>query len=394
MAAADGRKTGRRMLADSPMKLLFIFCCLFHVLAVAAGVRQARTGGDTVQIAAVGDIMMGTVYPDGKYLPPDNDCSRSFSMVLPYFQGADILFGNLEGTLVHSAAGAKKCGNPEWCYTFGMPAAFAGCLADAGFDILSLANNHINDFGETGRASTVQALDEAGIRHAGLASRPAVAFMKNGIKYGFCAFAPNKGTADIKDIPAAEQIVRQLNDSCDIVIVSFHAGAEGRAYQHVARGTETFIGENRGNVYEFAHKMIDAGGDILLGHGPHVTRAVEIYKNRFIAYSMGNFSTYSRINVEDVNGIAPIFRIYTDSRGCFIKALITPTCQPAGDRTPRRDAEGRVISVIRELTRADFPEADIQINRDGWITFPESVCYPQLKPLQPIRLQKIPFPQR
>jgi poly-gamma-glutamate capsule biosynthesis protein CapA/YwtB (metallophosphatase superfamily) len=188
------------------------------------------------------------------------------------------------------------------------------------------------------------------------------------VKYGFCAFAPNTGTVDVKNIPAAQEIVRSLKARCDIVIVSFHAGAEGRAYQHVTRQTETFLGESRGNVYEFAHSMIDAGGDILLGHGPHVTRAVEIYKNRFIAYSMGNFSTYRRVNVEGVNGLAPIFRIYTTRDGRFIKARITPTFQPVGDRTPRYDPEGRVISVIQNLTNADFPEVKINITNDGWIT--------------------------
>ena len=323
---------------------------------------------DTVQVVAVGDIMMGTIVPNGEHLPPNNDCSRSFSMVKPYFANADVLFGNLEGAMTDAKGDAKTCHDPSTCYTFGMPTAFARCLVDAGFDILSIANNHSGDFGEQGRASTVQTLKNAGIRYAGLVNCPTVEFVKDGVKYGFCAFAPNSGTMNVKDIPAAQEIVRQLKTRCDIVIVSFHAGAEGRAYQHVTRQTETFLGESRGNVYEFAHKMIDAGGDILLGHGPHVTRAVEIYKNRFIAYSMGNFSTYRRVNVEGVNGLAPIFRIFTTKDGRFIKARITPTFQPVDDRTPRYDPTGRVISVIQSLTSADLPEVKINITNDGWVT--------------------------
>ncbi len=371
---------------------LGIFCCLWCAEAKPQSfqdsdtVRITETDGitttdsiaepysimviDTIQVVAVGDIMMGTAFPDGKYLPPNNDCSRSFSMVLPYFADADILFGNLEGALIKSQTGAKKCNNPEWCYTFGMPAEYAGCLAQAGFDILSIANNHMGDFGEIGRQTTTQTLDSYGIRYAGLLTHPTTILVKNGIKYGFCAFAPNSGTVSVKDIPAAQEIVRKLKDSCDVVIVSFHAGAEGRDYQHVPRKTETFLGEDRGNVYEFAHKMIDAGGDILLGHGPHVTRAVEIYKNRFITYSMGNFSTYSRVNVEGVNGLAPIFRIYTDPKGNFLKARITPTYQPADDRCPRYDPGYRVVSVIQKLTKTDFPEVNIQITDDGWVTVP------------------------
>jgi len=364
--------------------LTVLFLCCFS--AVSTGQLLYK---DTIQVVAVGDIMMGTIFPKGEYLPPNNDCSRSFSMVKPYFANADILFGNLEGAMTDSRVGAKNCNNPEWCYTFGMPTGFVHCLVDAGFNILSLANNHMGDFGEQGRISTVQTLTKAGIRYAGLLSCPTAEFVKDGVKYGFCAFAPNKGTVDVKDIPAAQEIVRRLKDKCDIVIVSFHAGAEGSSYQHVTRQTETFIGENRGNVYEFAHKMIDAGGDILLGHGPHVTRAVEIYNNRFIAYSMGNFSTFSRVNVAGVNGLAPIFRIFTTPDGCFIKAHITPTRQPADDRTPRYDPDGRVISVIQSLTRADFPELNIQITDDGWITIPDGHCAERLKKVEKIEPLKM-----
>ncbi len=372
-----------------------IICIVFCFLCVKISLKASdNADNDTLQIVAVGDIMMGTKFPDGKYLPPNNDCSRSFSMVKPYFENADILFGNLEGALISSMTGAKQCNNPEWCYTFGMPVEFAGCLEDAGFDILSIANNHMGDFGEAGRLTTVQTLNAHGIRYAGLLSHPTSVFVKNGIKYGFCAFAPNTATVDVKDIPAAQEIVRNLKDSCDIVIVSFHAGAEGNTYQHVPRKTEMFIGEDRGNVYEFAHKMIDAGGDILLGHGPHVTRAVEVYNNRFITYSMGNFSTFSRVNVEGVNGLAPIFRIYTDRNGCFYKAHITPTWQPTDDRCPRYDPGNRVISVIQNLTRQDFPELNIQITGDGWITIPDGCCIKPLKPLKPLRIKYIERPKK
>ncbi|MDR0714825.1 MAG: CapA family protein [Bacteroidales bacterium] len=359
--------TGNSFQLKHGMSVFLLLACF-----VVCGQPSDAAKKDTVRIVAVGDIMMGTMYPDGQYLPPNNDCSRSFSMVKSCFAGADVLFGNLEGALIESTEGAKKCRNPEWCYTFGMPASFAACLKEAGFDILSLANNHMGDFGETGRATTVNALATNGIRYAGLLSCPVSVFEKNGIRYGFCAFAPNEGTVNVRDIPSAQKIVKGLNDSCDIVIVSFHAGAEGNDYQHVTRKTETFLGEDRGNVYEFAHRMIDAGADILLGHGPHVTRAVEIYQNRFIAYSMGNFSTYSRVNVSGVNGWAPIFHICTDRQGAFRYARIIPTWQPADDRCPRYDPNRQVITKIQNLTRQDFPEAKILITDDGWITATES----------------------
>ena len=331
------------------------------------GEDKTHTSKDTIQIVAVGDIMMGTIYPNGEFLPPNRDCSRSFSMVKQYFENADIVFGNLEGALTDSRENAKKCNNPDICYTFGMPTKFVDCLIDAGFNLMSIANNHSGDFGEAGRKSTVQTLKNAGIYYAGQTNCPIAEFEIDDIKYGFAAFAPNMGTIDVRNIPAAREIIKGLKEQCDIVIVSFHAGGEGRGAQHVTRQQESYLGENRGNVYQFAHEMIDAGADVLLGHGPHVTRAVEIYKNRFIAYSMGNFSTYSRVNVQGVNGLAPIFRIYTTRDGEFIKAHITPTWQPNDDRTPRLDPEKRVIDIIKNLTKTDFPELKINITDDGLV---------------------------
>ena len=311
---------------------------------------------DTVTVVAVGDIMMGTIYPNRQFLPKNNDCSPQLSEVKSVLKTGDVVFANLEGVLTDNLAGAKRCGNPSVCYTFGMPTAFAQCLSDAGFNLLSVANNHVGDFGEQGRKSTVSTLKKYDIHFAGLADYcPTTTFTVKGVKYGFAAFAPNTGTMSVKDIPEAQAIVRKLAKECDIVIVSFHAGAEGSKYQHVTRRTETFIGENRGNVYDFAHKMIDAGADILLGHGPHVTRAVEVYKDRFITYSMGNFCTYDRVNISGVNGLAPIYKIYTNKEGQFLKAELISTNQIKYEPV-HLDNQKRVLKVVQDLTRADFPE--------------------------------------
>lgn len=333
------------------MRYLLLLCCLaFSTNSLWASNK------DTIKIVAVGDIMMGTIYPDGKNLPPNQDCSPQLSLVSSVLSSGDITFGNLEGVLTDSKAGAKKCNNPKVCYTFGMPTGFAKCLTDAGFNLLSVANNHVGDFGDQGRKSTVETLTKNKINFAGLADHcPSTIFTIDGIKYGFCAFAPNRGTVDIKDIPAAQALVRKLAAECDIVIVSFHGGAEGSKYQHVTRKTETFIGENRGNVYEFAHKMIDAGADILLGHGPHVTRAIEVYKDRFITYSMGNFCTYDKVNISGVNGLAPIFKIYTNKQGKFLKGELVSTYQEKFQPV-KIDEQKRVLKVVQNLTATDFPE--------------------------------------
>ena len=129
-----------------------------------------------------------------------------------------------------------------------------------------------------------------------------------------------------------------------------------------------FYGENRGDVYRFSHALIDAGADVIFGHGPHVTRAIEVYNQRFIAYSLGNFCTYRGISVSGVNGQAPIVKIFTDREGKFLKGRIIPTVQTYGEGV-RVDPQNQAIKKIQELTKKDFPESQIQIAENGFITY-------------------------
>ncbi len=321
---------------------------------------------DTVTIIGVGDIMMGTNYPENK-LPPNNG---AFLMkdVEAVLQNADLTFGNLEGTLLNSGGKPKTCQDPKVCYVFRTPVSYVQNLLRAGFDVMSLANNHAGDFGDVGRKSSMKTLDSAKLEHAGQTSKPYTLFVKDSITYGMVAFAPNSGCINLNDLPGAKALVAHLDSLADIVIVSFHGGAEGANFQNVPRINEIFHGENRGNVYKFAHEMIDAGADIIFGHGPHVTRAVDVYKHRFIAYSMGNFCTYRGISVNGVSGIAPIIKVYTNVEGKFFKARIIPTYQTYGTGV-RIDAAKQVTKKIQELTKKDFPESRIHIDENGLITY-------------------------
>jgi hypothetical protein len=345
------------------MRKIKLLCSGLLVLSIGVSAQIK----DTIKIAAVGDIMLGTAYPDSSFLPKYN-VFKLFKPLHPYLQNADVSFGNLEGPLTDDLSQVKECTTDGRCYFFAMPTSYSATLKNAGFDMLSLANNHLNDFGYVGRKSTKRSLRSQGIRFAGLSECPVDTFTRDGVKYGFCAFAPNAGTLSIKDLRKAKRVVHYLDSISDVVIVSFHAGAEGVEGQNITRKKEFYIGEDRGNVYEFAHKMIDAGADVLLGHGPHVTRSVEVYKNRFVTYSMGNFCTYSCVSVAGQCGIAPLFHIYTTGKGEFLKAQIIPTFQQKY-QPPRYDNRRRAISVIQELTKADFPEMAevIQISNDGWI---------------------------
>jgi hypothetical protein len=321
-------------------------------------------GIDTLCIIGTGDIMLGTNYPSVTYLPPSADCSPLLRPVHHVLQSGDLLFGNLEGTFCSEGGTPKECKDTTRCYVFRMPDHFIGCLLDAGYDVVSVANNHVNDFGPEGRASTAGMLDSVGIAYAGFITHPWTTFRKGGITYGFAAFAPNRGTMDLKDYEGAARITRMLDSIADVVIISFHGGGEGKDHQHVVRGDEEYLGYNRGSVYRFAHTVVDAGADVVFGHGPHVTRAVELYSDRLICYSLGNFATYRRFNLRGPNGVAPIVKVYTDRNGMFQRGEVVPVYQP-GEGGPRIDPQKRALTLLRELTAADFPERPLTITQEG-----------------------------
>ncbi len=342
----------------------FILFLIIISLSSISSISSIAQSSDSISIIGVGDIMLGTAYPSPKYLPPANDCSPLLSKVSHILQDADVTFGNLEGCFLNSGPTTKNCKDTLKCYAFRMPDKYVHCLADAGFTVMSLANNHSGDFGMDGRNNTMRLLDSVGIEYGGLEIKPIAEFEKDSVKYGFVAFAPIRATLDMLNLKMAAEKVKELKARNDIVIVSFHGGAEGREHEHVTRETEEFYGEDRGNVYEFAHLMIDAGADVIFGHGPHVTRGIEVYKDRFIAYSLGNFSTYARFNLSGPNGMAPIIKVFTNKNGKFLSGQIFSVRQ-IGEGGTQLDPNNRVIKRMQELNKQDFPESRLQILDNG-----------------------------
>ena len=318
-----------------------------------------------ITITAVGDIMFGTNFPSKKYLPKNEDCIPLIENVRDFLNQTDIIFGNLEGCISDDAPARKRCNDPTKCYLYRMPKKFGDCLKFAGFNLISLANNHTWDFGEKGVEDTKSVLNSLGINYAGLDYKPYTIFdLNENQKIGFCSFAPNYRTPSLLNIEKAQNIVRKLTETCDVIIVSFHGGGEGSKYENVTKKTEYCYGENRGNVYEFSHAMIDAGADVIIGHGPHVTRAIDIYKNKFIAYSLGNFCTYGRFKLSGANGIAPILQLEISEKGEFISGKIIPIKQINGGYV-RLDTEKKAIKKVQDLTNLDFPGNSITIDNEG-----------------------------
>jgi hypothetical protein len=308
--------------------------------------------GTRISIAAVGDMMIGTDYPENHL--PDDDGVAFLAGVAPWLWPVDLAFGNLEGVLVDGGEPGKKCSNPKACYLFRSPSRYAFHYRAAGFDVLSLANNHARDFGEEGRTATMQALTDAGIYHSGREGDFA-SFEVKGLRVAVLAYAVTKNSNMLLDYLRAEQTVQEFAATHDIVIVSFHGGAEGRDVTRLPFADEEYYGEPR------------AGADLVIGHGPHVVRAMERYKDRLIAYSLGNFATYYGISVAGIKGVAPILITTLDDEGRFVDGEIISTHQlrPAG---PTLDREGRALKLIRGLSIEDFGNPGLTFHPDGRIT--------------------------
>ncbi len=172
------------------------------------------------------------------------------------------------------------------------------------------------------------------------------------------------GPQPLTDLPAARKLVRKAARNHDVVIVTMHGGAEGTDHQRVKAGTETYLGENRGNLVAFSHAVVDAGADLVVGHGPHVLRGMEWYKKRLIAYSLGNFAGYKVFALGGALSTSAILRVTLRADGSFENGLIVPT-RLVGAGTPALDPAETAHGVVRELSRADFGPRAVEVTRTG-----------------------------
>lgn len=310
--------------------------------------------GERLSWAAVGDVQFGMGWPpDRVNLPPDSGRAL-FAGVRDALEAADVTFGNLE-TALADAGDSEKCRRGSRnCYAFRAPTAYARTLRETGFDVVSANNNHAGDFGKPGRSSTVAALDAVNVANSGPASGVA-SWETNGLRIALIAFATGEGPFRIQDLDEAGRIVARADRDHDLVVVSFHGGAEGADKQHVPRRVEYAYGEDRGDVYAFAHAVVDAGADLVLGHGPHVLRGMEVYRGRLIAYSLGNFSSWGGFNLRGPLGISVILHVDLAPNGVVTDALLDPVVlERPGVPTP--DPSRRGIEIVRALSRDDFGE--------------------------------------
>jgi hypothetical protein len=322
----------------------------------AAKPARPKVPEGVVAIVATGDIVMGST----PTLPPDG--GRSFFSDVQTDLAGDVVLGNLEGTL--STGGQSKCGAGSTnCFAFQTPPSYARWLQQAGFTVMNLANNHAFDYGARGLRQTTGALTRAGLEWTGRPGQIAVQKV-GGIRVAVVGFAPYPWAQSLTDIAAAKRLVRRAGQRADVVVVTMHAGAEGSDREHVTRSTERFLGENRGNPVRFAHAVVDAGADLVVGHGPHVMRGMEWYKARLIAYSLGNFAGYKVFALGGPLSTSGILRVTLRGDGKFEAGRLVPT-HLVGAGLPAIDPAEAAHGLVRTLSREDFGARAVKISPDG-----------------------------
>ena len=315
----------------------------------------------TVTISAVGDTMLGTT------AEPAPSPGTYFNSVRSSI-AADVAFSNLEGTLTDQTSGKCATLPAGTCYEFELPPSYAEYYKQAGFTMMSNGNNHAFDFWQAGLDDTVAALDHVGLDHTGRTTEITYVNVR-GIRTAWIGFGPYSNNAPLNDFAKARQLIHKADADADLVVVSMHAGAEGSGAQHLTGADEIYYGENRGNPEAFARTAIDAGADLVLGSGPHVLRAMEFYKKRLIAYSLGDFAGYHNFGIDGVLGISAILRVKLDATGTFVAGRIVPV-RLVGAGQPVIDSSGAGISVISQLSREDIGARAPHISPSGVISEP------------------------
>ena len=325
-----------------PGRALALAACALLALPAVAAAR-----GGPVSLTWGGDVTLGSSY--GR--PPQAGWPQ-LAPIAPVLRRSDLAVVNYEGTF--APGGPSKCGSgrPN-CFAFQAPARNARTLRRAGVDAVNLANNHAHDYGDRGYASTRRALRRAGVNATGAPGEIRV-MRRNGTRLALVGFSTYAWSAPLNDAGEVRRLVRRAARRAEIVIVLFHAGAEGADRTHVPHGHEHAFGENRGHLRAFARTAIGAGADAVFGSGPHVLRGLELYRGRLIAYSLGNLTGWQNFNTSGpVLSLSALITVHLTRTGRFEQGEIDSLWL---DRigVPHRDPGQRAAGLIRRLSYSDF----------------------------------------
>ncbi len=265
----------------------------------------------------------------------------------PILHGADLALANLEGAITEREASLKPF-IPGKSYPFRFPAGAAAQLAGVGFDVVSVANNHSNDYGPDGISDTMVHLARAGVVATGLAGEFALA-QWSGKRVAVLAFSPYGRHNNVTQLTQAARMVRLARRHADLVVVTFHGGAEGDAGAVLAGGDETYAGEDRGNPRRFAQTVVAAGADLVLGHGPHVLRPLECIQGKLVAYSLGNFVSAGGLSARNLANVTAVLEAALHPQTGHLQAVRLWPATFNAQRLPVPDASGRAAWLVNWL---------------------------------------------
>ena len=342
-----------------------------------------------VRLAFVGDINLGTeTLADG--VPPDSGHAL-LRRARPSLTG-DLVIGNFEGVLADTGT-PVKCLVPlsarekrrrrlkgdtvsvttrSNCYAFRTPTMLAPRLVEAGFTHMNLANNHANDLGPAGRQSTEATLRALGVRLYGPLGQISVDSIRRGdslTTVALVGFTTYPYAYNLLDIERSAAVVDSVRPTVDLLLVTFHGGTEGVKALRTSEAAESLGREPRGDLRRWARAVIDAGADAVIGHGPHVLRGIEFYRERLIAYSLGNFATYRGFNLTGPLGLTGVLQLEFSPDRRLRTARLVPMRQLPREG-PFPDPDREAVHLIRRLSREDFGSTAAVITQSGEILPP------------------------
>jgi hypothetical protein len=351
--ARRGREPARMGLSVRAGAAALVLLCW---CAFLAGALAGSRGGPDAALAARGGpvtiVWGGDVTLGSSYGTPPRRGWPQLAPVAGVLAGADLAAVNLEGTF--GPGGASKCAGSHsaTCFAFQAPRANARTLRRAGVDIVNTANNHAFDYGPLGWRGTRDALQHNGVAATGAPGEVRV-LERNGTRVAFVGFSTYRWSAPMSDESEVRSLVAHAARHADIVVVFFHAGAEGSDKAHVPFGREHAFGEDRGDSRRFARVAIDAGADLVLGSGPHVLRGLQIHRGRLIAYSLGNLTGWHNFNTGGRSALSALLRVELAPDGRIASGGVV-ALRLDGTGVPHRDAGGAAERFMRGLSTADF----------------------------------------
>jgi poly-gamma-glutamate synthesis protein (capsule biosynthesis protein) len=340
-------------------KYFYIFSIIFLTIITMQVMRSNKNNdAHTITIAFMGDVMIGRMVNE---IIPVKGYSYPWGDTLSLLEKADLRILNLETTLTNHN---EK--NPK-VFNFKALPDRVKTLKQANIDIVNLANNHTLDFKKEGLVETIATLDAAHILHVGagnndLEVQKPVIITKNNVTFGIIGYTDNEPTwkatenkpginyIRVGDIQTITQQIIALRPQVDILIVSCHWGPNMKQ-----RPSSEFV--------QFAHDIIDAGGDIIHGHSSHVFQGIEIYKNKVIMYDTGDFIDDYAIDPILRNDQSCLFTVTIHKNGPQLVKIIPVIINNMQVNTATGNDKKEIINRMQKLSQ----EFDTKVYEDGMV---------------------------